>query len=87
VAKKPFKQFLDTEPKVSDPVGKKRKPLSGAALLADLKTDYAVIAAAPNAPALGAKQVWPAQPAGTTITDMAKVPPGWNYEEPDLRPE
>ena len=87
VTKKPFKQFLDKEPKVTDPVGQKRKPLTGKALFADLKTDYAATAAAPKAPALGAKQVWPAQPAGTTITDMAKVPPGWNYEEPDLKPE
>jgi hypothetical protein len=84
-------QYKDKRREVPKSRNQKRAPFSGPQLFADLNTSYVpattatTATTAPNPPARPTKQTWPA--AASPITDITKVPPGWNYEEPDLDPE
>jgi hypothetical protein len=81
-------QYKDKGREVPKSQVQKRAPFSGPQLFADLNTSYVpatMATTAPNPPARPTKQTWPA--AASPITDITKVPPGWNYEEPDLDPE
>ncbi|KAJ6086561.1 hypothetical protein N7467_005475 [Penicillium canescens] len=81
-------QYKDKGREVPKSRIQKRAPFSGPQLFADLNTSYVpatTATTAPNPPAPPAKQAWPA--GARPITDIAKVPPGWNYDEPDLDPE